>query len=81
MQCAAVRLAVEMDLPQVLVAGSAMTAAELAQKSGADQTLIGRITYSCIEQLLRGEWLRTFKLTLSLLASPGDESPRRNGHM
>ncbi|KUJ10333.1 S-adenosyl-L-methionine-dependent methyltransferase [Mollisia scopiformis] len=42
-QCAVVRLAVEMGLPHALVEGKTMTAAELAQKSGADHLLTVRV--------------------------------------
>lgn len=40
-QCAVVRLAVEMGLPQALVEAKTMTSAELAIKTGANQLLIG----------------------------------------
>lgn len=46
MQCAVVRLAVEMGLPQTLVEAKTMTSAELAAKIGANELLTGTYIFT-----------------------------------
>lgn len=66
MQIGALRLAIEIGLPQALVAAEEMTATELAAKCKADTLLVGMWHPPCSGLLLKH-------------VSSGHASPRRHG--